>query len=121
MSKAITTVLLLSAAVPTLQAAEYRSPADMSAAERTTLTTMTRTYGTCIRENALRLNPDYPGVRELADAAMGKCSPKLLEMETELMAMNFAPGFVKGYVRHSRNHVVRQMLPEIMRLKAAAD
>ena len=121
MNKAIFTTLLLAGTASGLQAAEYRSPSDMNADERVALMSMVRDYSSCIRENAMQLNPDYPGVRELADAAMGQCSGKLVELEKKMTTMNLDPGFVKGYVAHSRNHVVRQMLPEIMRLKAAGN
>ncbi len=119
MSKTLFTALLLTLAAPAAQAASYRSPTDMSADERMQLMTLVRDYGSCIRENAMRLNPDYPGVRELADAAMGNCAVKLVELEKKMTAMNLDPGFVKGYVRHGRNQVMRQTLPEIMRLKAS--
>jgi len=121
MKKTIFTILLLSVTLPALQAAEYRSPTDMNADERVMLFSMVKDYSSCIRENAMQLNADYPGVRELADAAMGKCSAKLVEMEQKMTTMNFDPGFVKGYVSHSRNRVVRQALPEIMRLKASGN
>jgi len=121
MNKAIFTTVLLAITAFGLQAAEYRSPADMNADERVALMAIVRGYNTCLQENAMRLNPDYPGVRELTDAAMSQCSGKLVELEKKMVTMNLDPGFVKGYVVHSRNHVIRQILPEIMRLKASGN
>lgn len=76
-------------------------------------------YESCVRRESQALLAEYPDVRALLDAAMGRCAADLERLEGDLREAKVDGDLVAGFSRRIRAQSVRKLLPEIMAALAA--
>lgn len=98
---------------------KYVEPQDMSAADRAAISASVQGYRECLQRQAAAILTKYDDSRRIADIAMQKCKDELSKIDKAMNDRHIDPGFVKGYVRMSRNRAANDMLQEVLMYKAA--
>lgn len=113
----IGTLVLLAAGAVRAQS-KYVEPQDLTAKDRAAITASVHDYSQCLQREAGAILTKYEDSRHIADIAMKKCKDTLAKVNRTMNDRHVDPGFVKGYVRMSRNRAASKMLQEVMMYKA---
>lgn len=122
MKRAVTAALVgitLTAAAAVQAETKYVEPQDLTAADRAAISSSVQSYGACLQREAGALLTKYKDSRHIADVAMQKCQASLAKVNKLMNDRHVDPGFVKGFVRMSRNREANKMLQEVMMYKAS--
>lgn len=93
--------------------ADYRSPADMTIDERTTMMSLVSDYNTCVYQEGMTRVDKFADIRQAADAAMAACENTANKLRSTINGYGFDPGFSEQFVRHTQSRAARTLLPEL--------
>ena len=110
--------LAMLAAVAVRAESKYVEPQDLTAGDRAAITATVQSYGQCLQHEAGAILSKYDDSRHIADIAMQKCQSTLAKVNKVMNDRHVDPGFIKGFVRMSRNREANKMLQEVMMYKA---
>lgn len=114
----ITTICLLSSPVIQGEETEYKTPANMTAEDRTIISEGVADYRSCLSEQMSELDAKIGDPRALTDAAMEQCKPTLAEFDQAMKNQNFDPNFRKHYVESVKNRSAGEALKQAMFMAA---
>lgn len=104
----------------TLQAenTDYKTPATMTAEDRSVIAQSVMDYQSCLSENIAELQPRIGDPRALTDAAMELCKELLSKFEQKLATRNFSPTFRQRYVSMVKSRSAGEALKHAMFMAA---
>ena len=96
----------------------FRSPADMTVEERTTLMSLVGKYNTCVYNEGMARVDQFPDIRQAADAAMGACENTINQLRAQIETYRFEPAFGEHFAHHAQSRAARTLLPELVLKKS---
>ncbi len=112
--KTLFLAVLLSVTVSPAFAEDYKTPANMTAEDKSALLSGSSEYEQCV---TARLREDESGIddpRALADAAMDSCSEMLTAFAEKMAADNYHPDFSNYYLGKVKHRVANEALRQAM-------
>jgi len=91
----------------------FRSPGDMTVAERTAMMQLVSDYNNCVYREGLARVEQFPDIRQAADAAMEVCKVTAEKLRLTIDGFRFEPGFAEQFVHHTQSRAVRSLIPEL--------
>lgn len=114
----ITVMALLFAPLLMADETKYKTPAYMTAEDRSVISDGIADYRACLSRHIVDMESRIGDPRALTDAAMELCEPSLTEFDQALEAQNFSPDFRDRYIAMVKKRSGGEALKQAMFMAA---